>query len=814
MPLGESVGTAYVRLLADGSGLDESIRKELAKSDGTVEDAGERHGGIYSEGFKNGSADHDFLADLDKKLKEVDKTVTKGARSNRNWSDSLGKLFGKGSRNDFVNGTGSMVEGVAHLTERFIRAIPKITQFGTTLFQNTKFILGGIGNIRDLGGVMEELGKQIVPLLSKAGPASIGVLGASLVILSSSASLATGALVAGSGTVGMGLIGALGLLGATVVPLGFGIAGLVVAFTNLTDAEKKALAVDLKPLTDAFHDLADIASRNIFGGLGKELSSVAPTVKTLAPVMDSITRAVRDQIDAWVDLVNSGGFTTFFETVNRDVPGQIGSIGKIGRNLTTGLTGLFNGLSPVLSDFLDDLSDITGQFSKWVNSARGNQAVKDFFDDALSSAEALGRAALNATIFLGDLFRAGAKYGGDALFQDLADQFKAWGDWLTDPKNQDSIQQWVSDGADFARTVGDIVVEVGKLIAVFDQPAIRFGITTTLGSIATGAKLTADALKLLTAGSVASSISEKFFGGKSPQSTTDAFGDFFDGFAEGAGDIVKGMKRITKEGPAKVLASLREKLADLRTEARASASKFITLGDSVNNAKVSLNGWLRELAKQNQALRDFTANAVDAANRGLRKGLIQALKDAGPEGALRMQQLANATDTQIGRANRIWAAGRKAIQDYARLTVPAKKITVDTKDAENDVDNLQSKIGGIHDKTVTVTVNLAVERLNAAAQKVFDGVSFGSGGITTGPTRALVGEAGPEAIVPLNRPLSMVDPSVRALSAFAQGLSSPDGAVARVESPTTVNNLYITAPTADPRAVALTTLNYLTAQAY
>jgi DNA repair ATPase RecN len=45
-----------------------------------------------------------------------------------------------------------------------------------------------------------------------------------------------------------------------------------------------------------------------------------------------------------------------------------------------------------------------------------------------------------------------------------------------------------------------------------------------------------------------------------------------------------------------------------------------------------------------------------------------------------------------------------------------------------------------------------------------------SGGTLYGPTRILAGEAGPEAIVPLNRPLSQVDPSVRALSAFAQGL--------------------------------------------
>lgn len=46
---------------------------------------------------------------------------------------------------------------------------------------------------------------------------------------------------------------------------------------------------------------------------------------------------------------------------------------------------------------------------------------------------------------------------------------------------------------------------------------------------------------------------------------------------------------------------------------------------------------------------------------------------------------------------------------------------------------------------------------------------FASGGILNGPRRILAGEDGPEAIVPLRRHLNRVDPSVRWLSALAQG---------------------------------------------
>jgi hypothetical protein len=50
-----------------------------------------------------------------------------------------------------------------------------------------------------------------------------------------------------------------------------------------------------------------------------------------------------------------------------------------------------------------------------------------------------------------------------------------------------------------------------------------------------------------------------------------------------------------------------------------------------------------------------------------------------------------------------------------------------------------------------------------------------AGALILGPRRILTGEAGPEAIVPLNRPLSMVNPAVRGLSAVAQGKSDFSG---------------------------------------
>lgn len=68
-----------------------------------------------------------------------------------------------------------------------------------------------------------------------------------------------------------------------------------------------------------------------------------------------------------------------------------------------------------------------------------------------------------------------------------------------------------------------------------------------------------------------------------------------------------------------------------------------------------------------------------------------------------------------------------------------------------------------------------------------------------------VAEAGREAIVPLDRPLDQVDPSVRYLAAIAQGLNPGGGGT------TVNNNLTVITPTKDPRAVAIEAANELAA---
>lgn len=167
------------------------------------------------------------------------------------------------------------------------------------------------------------------------------------------------------------------------------------------------------------------------------------------------------------------------------------------------------------------------------------------------------------------------------------------------------------------------------------------------------------------------------------------------------------------------------------------AVAFFNLGDSLNDSKVSLGDWIADLEKQANALRDFRVNAQKAADQGLRKGLIAALQEAGPEGAMRLGQLANASEAEIGRANRAWKRGQGQINAYTDAVgnVPASATTVVVVRDET----AYAKIAAIKRELATIpdeNVNVNVRRVNAGGMGPQAVSTNAAGGYIRGPGSA------------------------------------------------------------------------------
>jgi hypothetical protein len=141
-----------------------------------------------------------------------------------------------------------------------------------------------------------------------------------------------------------------------------------------------------------------------------------------------------------------------------------------------------------------------------------------------------------------------------------------------------------------------------------------------------------------------------------------------------------------------------------RDAAQKTASSFVTLGDSLSDGKVSLGEWIKQMSNSADALINFTRNSRKAAKNGLDEGLIASLQDAGEQGALRMRQLANATDAEIDRANRAWRKGQKAMENYVNFKVPPKRLDVDINPGMKNIGALEARLRAIKDEDVFINV--------------------------------------------------------------------------------------------------------------
>lgn len=173
---------------------------------------------------------------------------------------------------------------------------------------------------------------------------------------------------------------------------------------------------------------------------------------------------------------------------------------------------------------------------------------------------------------------------------------------------------------------------------------------------------------------------------------------------EASATAAGGMQQTAEQAEA-----AQEAIEKAREAVVAGGEAFTGLGEDVGNAKVPLDDWLLQLEEQNRALADFADNAIKAGKNGLEKGLIQQLAEAGPEGALRMAQLADASEKEIARANAAFlagVAGPEALAD-AIDSIPdtqSTDVTVRIKAALDGIRAVKREIDSISGKTVAIRV--------------------------------------------------------------------------------------------------------------
>lgn len=202
-------------------------------------------------------------------------------------------------------------------------------------------------------------------------------------------------------------------------------------------------------------------------------------------------------------------------------------------------------------------------------------------------------------------------------------------------------------------------------------------------------------------------------------------------------ELEKGFGKTTSAsrsfGVAQV--DLKRVLEETRDQARKQATQWLAFGDNVKDAEVSLGDFLKSMEEQARALEEFTSNARRAGERGLKQGLIDKLEELGPAGALRMKQLANASDKEIKRANDAFDRGVRAMRKYEEFQISPKSLNVNPKPAERTVAETLRWIRAQRPVLeVDVRINRAIIRNTNGVVSV-NGVPMADGGTVPGQRR-------------------------------------------------------------------------------
>lgn len=617
-----------------------------------------------------------------------------------------GKIFGKGSRNDFLNLIGSAVEGLT----RIVYAAPNLLE---------KLLGGGEGGggggaanvIKAVSGSLIGLGIAVGILVSFLGPIAALVSGLSAAVIG-----LVGSLVFAAGAAG-GVALALG------GPL---IAGIGVAVLAITNLDKQADAA-FQRILDNFNELGVVAGEAIGPGLKAAAEQSAPALKELEPLVRGISEALGDVAAGWAEALGSPEFGRFRDAAERFFPDAIRQMGEITENVIGGVGGVARAAFPITRDFLDFLTDKTQEFSDWANSIAGQHALRDFFEDAADSARSVGDFIAEAAEATAQLLGMGRE-SGDTLFDDMADSLQEFTEYLKD--NPEAVHDFFANGIQVARDLGNLILGLGEFIDDLDNPQTReqlhdmFEIITWI----------VEKMGLFIQVTQGSWEAVKMLG--------SAIGDVAEAIAWAAEETAEFVHSLVT-GPKKATDALVDWVAGI-------PGWFSGLGRKITNSTGDVD-W--------NSIIHNPIPRVNAWFSGLGGRLTRAMGDIDWS-----KIVPNPVSRIVGWFDGVAGKVTKAIGDVYWSDI-----------IHNPVDDIIGWFSGLGSKISSAIGSISIDIDIPDPTPGFDipGVPFAARGmLLNGPRLVVAGEAGREAIVPLDRPLHMVDPSVRALSAYAQGIGS------------------------------------------
>lgn len=397
----------------------------------------------------------------------------------RRVGDTVGRAFGRGSRNNFVNFIGALARGLTTMGALFaLRLIRGPLAFAQNLKAAWKEGDTFGAKMKNIGSV---LGGTLLRSIGRVGKGLIGLFGGLNLValiagpLAALISMLAGAIVALSSTIILGLIGAIGplipLLG--VFAVGIGVVALAFAKMGASAATWKAqLQRSLAPVTDQFKQLQQVARENLFGNIDKQAPMLATLLNRISPIVAGAARGISDAWTNSLKVLNGPEFEQNFASLQHFIPGAMRKLGTIFTNVFGQITGVMRALVPLATQWLNSLVKSSTHWLEFINSTEGQNKIADFFDRAYKSAQVLWRFTKDLIKVIGDLLDAGQNTG-DTIFEKMADQLERFDKFLNTTKGRQETLAFFKDVESFFQHLGNGIVGLAHMFDSLDNATSR-----------------------------------------------------------------------------------------------------------------------------------------------------------------------------------------------------------------------------------------------------------------------------------------------------------------------------------------------------
>ena len=219
---------------------------------------------------------------------------------------------------------------------------------------------------------------------------------------------------------------------------------------------------------------------------------------------------------------------------------------------------------------------------------------------------------------------------------------------------------------------------------------------------------------------------------------------------------------------AEAVAAAQEEEMERRSNALQSYTDAATnMFDKIETkSEVSVSQMIANLRHNQEALQQWSENLVTLAERGLDQGLLQQLRDAGPESAATVAELVRASDAQLSELSEVFANGSEAATKALMTELGLPEVTNSGSDMVDDIAAGVDKNQALEDATLQLiqdTKTAAENQVKASnfpsiGQQMINGIISGINAGTSGLVSAMA-DAAAAAYNAAKRKLDIRSPS-------------------------------------------------------